>query len=385
MKTTFVFHSRVLGLLTLAAWVSASTVVPHTLAQEKEKAAETKAESKPDAKPADAKQADDKAKKAEKKPADAKPAEAATGPWISSVRWVDDNQLVASESQGLLLRTGKVHKVSASDPSKLEPIGEQETSIWAVLPVGEGRAVASNYKGEVFLHGNGDPQKFELTARWIRSLEKAPGEGQVLAGTEDGKLVVLSVADRKETKRIDAHAAAIFDIAVNQAGDKIATAAGDGSIKVWNWPGLEAAGSMSHGNDAVWAVLFSADGSKLITGGAERRVRLWDIAKSKLLLSVAVTPDWVTSLSAIPNSTLVAAGCMNGKVVVVDYASMLPVQTVDGPGSAIWSVAVSPSGKQVAVSTRKHGVGLISTDKWQEAAKALADRVASEKPPAPKK
>ena len=314
-----------------------------------------------------------------------KDAEAAvgTGPWITSVRWVDDSQLVAAESQGLLLRAGKVLKASAEDVAKLEPLGEQETSIWAVLPLADGQVLASNYKGEVYLHGSGDAQKLELTARWIRALEKAPGEGQALAGTEDGKLVVLSLAAGKETKRIDAHSAAIFDIAVNPAGDKIATVAGDGSVKLWSWPSLESAGSMSHGSDAVWAAEFSADGTQLITGGADRRIRLWDIAKSKLVMSIAVTPDWVTSLARIPDSTLVAAGCMNGKVVVVDYAAKLPVQELDGPGSAIWSVAISPNGKQLAVSTRKHGLALIAADKWQEAAKTVAERVSSEKPPAP--
>ena len=318
-------------------------------------------------------------------PEKGKAAEASvgTGPWMTSVRWLDDQNLVAAESQGLLLRTGKVVKTSAAEITKLEPLGEEETSIWAVLPLAEGKVLASNYKGEVFLHGGGEPQKFEVTARWIRALEKAPGDGQALAGTEDGKLVVLSLTDRKETKRIDAHGAAIFDIAVNRAGDKIATVAGDGSVKLWSWPGLEAAGSMSRGSDAVWAVEFSADGSKLITGGAERRVRLWDIAGSKLIMSIAVTADWVTSLASIPDSTLVAAGCMNGKVVIVDYAAMLPVQEIDGPGSAIWSVAISPNGKQLAVSTRKHGLSLIGADQWQEAAKAANARAAAEKPPAP--
>jgi WD40 repeat protein len=318
-------------------------------------------------------------------PEKAKPADAGvgTGPWITCVRWVDDNQLVAAESQGLLLRTGKVVKTTAADVSKLETLGEEETSIWAVLPLGDGKVLASNYKGEVFLHSSGEAQKFELTARWIRALEKAPGDGQALAGTEDGKLVLLSLSDRKETKRIDAHAAAIFDIAINRAGDKIATVAGDGSVKLWNWPSLEPAGSMSNGSEAIWAVEFSADGSKLITGGAERRVRLWDIAKSKLVMSIAVTPDWVTSLASVPDSSLVAAGCMNGKVVVVDYAAMMPVQQLDGPGSAIWSVAISPNAKQLAISTRKHGVALIPADKWQEAAKEVTVRAAAEKPPAP--
>ncbi len=112
-------------------------------------------------------------------------------------------------------------------------------------------------------------------------------------------------------------------------------------------------------------------------------MRLWDIGKQKLILSLAVTPDWVTSLTTIPNTSLVVGGCMNGKLVVVDYAAMLPVAQLDGPGSAIWSVALSPSGKHLAVGTRKHGIGLIETAKWQDAAKAVAERAAAEKPPAP--
>ncbi|MCC6509275.1 MAG: hypothetical protein IT423_09220 [Pirellulaceae bacterium] len=356
--------------------LSAQDKPAETKPAEKEKPAEP-------AKPADAAKPAGAAKPAE--PAKAAEAAVGSGPWITSVQWVNDQQLVAAESQGLLLRAGKVHKASAADVSKLETLGEEETSIWAVLPLADGKVLASNYKGEVFVHAAGDAKKLELTARWIRTLEKAPAEGQVLAGTEDGKLVLLSVADNKETKRIDAHTAAIFDIAVNPAGDKIATVAGDGSIKVWTWPALEAAGSMSRGSDAVWAVQFSADGSKLITGGAERRVRLWDVAQSKLIMSVAVTPDWVTSLAKVPDSTLVVAGCMNGKVVVVDYQAMLPVMQMDGPGSAIWSVAISPSGKQVALSTRKHGLALLDSAKWQDAAKAVAERAASEKPPAPSK
>ncbi len=308
-----------------------------------------------------------------------------TGPWITSVRWVDDGQLVASEAQGLLLRPGKVLKVAASDVTKMDSLGEEETSVWSVLPIGDGKVVASNYKGEMFVHGSGEPQKLDVTARWIRTLEKAPGDGNVLAGTEDGKLVVVSLGDKKETKRIDAHAAAIFDIAVNAAGDTLATCAGDGTIKLWKWPSLETAGSMSYGKEAVWSVLFTADGTKVVSGGAERRVRLWDIAQGKLIMSIATTPDWVTSLVAIPKTNLVVGGCMNGKLVVADTKAMLPVALADGPGSAVWSIALSPSGKQLAISTRKHGIALLNADTWQAAASEVAKRAESEKPPAPEK
>ena len=132
------------------------------------------------------------------------------------------------ESQGLLLRPGSVVTAAVDDLGKFETLGEAETSLWSIQAVGDGKYLASDYKGAVATYGNGEPIPLPVDARWIRALEKSPEPGQWLAGTEDGKLLVLSIADGREVKRIDATAAAIFDIAVNPAGNQIALAGGDG-------------------------------------------------------------------------------------------------------------------------------------------------------------
>ncbi len=308
-----------------------------------------------------------------------------TGPWLTDVVWTSDNDLVASQPQGLLLRPAELVKANSADPAKLEKIGEQETSIWSVLHVGGANVVASNYKGELFLHGSGAPKKFESTMRWVRALSKSPTFGELLAGTEDGKLVVLSLVDLKEVRRADVHTAAIFDIALSAQGDKIAAATGDGTVKILSWPKLETLATLKRGNEAVWAAVFSPDGSRLISGGADRRLQLWDVPSAKLLGSIAVTSDWVTSLIHVPNSNLVVAGCMNGKVEVADYSVMLPVARTEVATSGIWGISLSPNGKQIAVATRKHGLKIIDSQQWAEADKAVVAKATSEKPPAPAK
>ncbi len=311
---------------------------------------------------------------------------AETGPWLSSIAWLDDAQLVATKSEGLLLRPAQVVKLTAADPAKLEVVGEQETSLWSVLPVGGQKLVVSDYKGGVYLYGDGEPKKFALDTRWVRALAKAPGEGEILAGTEDGKLVVLALNEQKESRRIDAHSAAIFGIAVSHAGDKIATAAGDGTIKVFSWPKLEPIATMSRGNEAVWCVAFSADDSHLISGGADRRIQLWDLAKQKSVMSLQTTADWITSLVALPDTTAVAASSMSGQVFVVDYQTMLPVTQTDAMKSAIWSMVLSPDGKHVALGSRKSGAQVLPIADWVAAAKQEAESdAAKERAPGPKK
>ncbi len=312
------------------------------------------------------------------------PAE--TGPWLSSIAWLDDSHLIATKSAGLLLRPAQIVKIAAGDPSKLESVGEQETSLWSILPLGASKYAVTDYKGGVYLYGEGEPKKFELDARWIRATAKAPGDTEILAGTEDGKLLVLSIADKKEARRVDAQAAAIFDITFNHKGNQVAVAAGDGTIKILSWPKLDPIASMSRGKEAVWSVVFSEDDSQLISGGADRRIQLWDLAKAKSIMSLQLTSDWITSLVAIPGTTAVAGGSMNGKVFLVDYKSMLPISESDAAQSAIWSIALSPDGSKVAVATRKHGAAVMHVAAWAEAAKqAAANEKTAEQAPAPKK
>lgn len=314
------------------------------------------------------------------------------GPWISAVVWQGDSELIGTRSQGLLFRPADVVRAASSAPQELSVIGQTETSLWGICAVGDGRVVASDYRGGVWLFDSpatpaaeqpaaGKP--FALDARWIRAMEKSPVAGELLVGTEDGKLLVLSVDEAKETRRIDAHQAAVFDIAFSSTGDKVATCAGDGTVKVFSWPQLETLGSMSVGKDAIWSLLFVNQDKNLVSGGADNAIQLWDVASAKSIVSVAVAGNWVTSLAALPNSTLVVAGCMDGKLLVADWSTMQAVQSQAGPGSAIWSVALSPSGQQLAVATRKHGLAVVDTQVWLAAGQTAAEAARAVRPPAP--
>lgn len=335
------------------------------------------------------------------------------GPWISSVVWQSESELLGTHSQGLLFRPGEVVRAASAAPQELTVVGRSDTSLWSVCALSDGRVVASDYRGGVWLFDgsavpaaksekadsesadaeNADAESveapagkpFELDARWIRVLQKTPEADQLLAGTEDGKLLLLSVGEAKELRRIDAHPAAIFDIAFSAAGDKVATAAGDGTIKIFSWPQLEPLGSMSVDPDAaIWSLLFVNDDKQIVSGGSNNAIQLWDVAKAQSLVSIAVASNWVTSLAALPNSPLVVAGCMDGKLVVVDWQTMQAVQSQEGPGSAIWSIALSPDGQQLAIATRKHGLAVVdNTQPWLAAGQAAAELAQAIRPPAP--
>ncbi|GIW99090.1 MAG: hypothetical protein KatS3mg111_2423 [Pirellulaceae bacterium] len=306
------------------------------------------------------------------------------GPWISSVAWLNDAEVVGAKSQGLLLRPAQVVKAKVEHLEDFQVLGEAGTSLWKVLPLPDGRIAASDYRGVVHLFGRGEPQRFEADLKWVRAMALAPGNESLLVGTEDGQLVVLSVDQLQESRRVNANQAAIFDVEFNAAGDRVATASGDGTIGLFTWPELEAVGRLSRGEEGLWAVCFTPDGQHLLSAGSDRRIQLWDLNSRESVCTIAKAGDWVSDLVLLPDSSLVVGGAMDGKLVVADYHWLTKVTEEEVASSAIWSLALSPDGSRLVVGTRKSGFVLAPVGDWKSAAAEVAAEVAALQPPAPK-
>jgi len=149
-----------------------------------------------------------------------------------------------------------------------------------------------------------------------------PDGKRVVAGDEDGSIVVWELATGKEAKRIAGHTDAVLGLAFRDDG-VLASVGADGAIKIWNvqtgscektltasgppvravafdptgrwlatagqdkvvrlWDGQSWAlrGTLSGHTRAVNSVAFSVDGMSLVTAGNDRRVRRWDVASAK--------------------------------------------------------------------------------------------------------
>lgn len=100
------------------------------------------------------------------------------------------------------------------------------------------------------------------------------------------------------------------------------------------------------------ALSYTADGGRLLTGGADRAVRLWDDATGRLLQtfqghsgnirSVALTPDGATALSGGDDFRVFAWDAATG---AIRYQLRLDAQ--------VYAVAVAPDGQSFAVANNR--------------------------------
>jgi WD40 repeat protein len=303
--------------------------------------------------------------------------------WITSVQWIDDQNMIATQSEGLLLRPGSVVRLAAQQPETLNSVAQAEASLWSVLSIGD-QTLVSDYKGRILRLDNQALQPLEVQARWIRKLVAAPGgSGEVLAGTEDGQLIVLSPAPYRESRRVEMAKVAIFDVVASPSATQIAVAMGDGSIQLRSWPELELQLTISGKSFACWALQYTSNGQRLISGGADRKLRMWDVATGAPIVSLATTSDWITSLVRLPETDLLIAGCLSGALVLVDDGTMLPVKTETVAGSGVWGMDLSPDGKRLAVATRRNAVVVVELSEWLSQAQAARQIALAQQPPQP--
>lgn len=104
--------------------------------------------------------------------------------------------------------------------------------------------------------------------------------------------------------------------------------------------------------DAVTAVAFSPDGKRILSGGADNRMCLWDMEFDGAFLRGAFKghSGSITSLAFSPDAERILSGSDDGVVRLWDAASGKLVHAFKGHAGAVRSVAFSPGGRRILVA-----------------------------------
>src|SRR5262249_6612507 len=152
----------------------------------------------------------------------------------------------------------------------------------------------------------------------------------------DGKRIaaryfVAEVDTGKFLFGLEGHTGRIARIAYSADGKRILTASHDGTVRVWSAEGKELQRFDAHMgqkvpvtssgmqlpreqiiNRGAWDAAFSRDGKRVVSGGVDGTVRVWDVGTAKELQCMKLDRVTVMAVAFLPDDKRVASAGSDG-------------------------------------------------------------------------
>jgi WD40 repeat protein len=164
-----------------------------------------------------------------------------------------------------------------------------------------------------FVHTVGNP-----FFAWVGRVAFTPDGSRLVTAAGDGTVRVWNVATGEVVLESAAHTGterSIYGLAVSRDGRRLATSSSDGTAKTWALPsGRLLATLVGHYSGIVTDVAFSPDGNRVATVGDDTTVRLWDAATGRQLLTLTGATLGVWSVAFSPDGRRLAAASADGNV-----------------------------------------------------------------------
>jgi WD40 repeat protein len=241
---------------------------------------------------------------------------------------------------------------------------------------------------------------------WVNGIGFAP-DGRLVTCSWDRTIKFWDPRVNLETRRLPGKGATVVsDAAFRPDGGQVAFVQGDNvgpgilasllganpgdKVTLWDPVAGKAVHSLPGHRQGARRVAYSADGTRLISGGRDGQVKVWDTAGGKLLASFAGHDGWIEAVALSPDGRLAASSHepkeitaarfggvpykdVPGTVKVWDADTGAEKFTLTGHPSTVYRAAFSPDGSILVTASYQH------LRVWEAATGKLRRTIANDK------
>ena len=223
----------------------------------------------------------------------------------------------------------------------------------------------------------------------IAHLAVSPDGTRVAAAAADGPVTLWDGATHQPLEgSLGPLEGKVTSVAFSPRGDRLAIGYDDATVRLWNVTTRQPSGAALAGlTEAVRSLAFSPDGTRLAAGaGAESgELVVWDVASERPVGGAKASDGagqripGIDGIAFSPDGSTILSAGSRGTMIIWDAATIAPRKTLEG--QQFTAVAFSPDGKQAltggqsGVGTRRiveHPYGLILWDLETGEARGLA-------------
>lgn len=146
----------------------------------------------------------------------------------------------------------------------------------------------------------------------------------------------------------------IRSVSFSPDGSLLVTGCEDQMVRVWDIARQKLLCKLSGHSQDIYSVEFMPnDRNKVVSGSGDRTIRIWDIEEEKCIHCFTIDnveagkEAGITSVSVSPNGKYVAAGSLDRTIRLWSVESGKPLETLEGHRDSVYSVSFAPDGRHL--------------------------------------
>ena len=189
----------------------------------------------------------------------------------------------------------------------------------------------------------------------VTSFAFSPDGAWLSCASGDGTIKIWDVAKGSEVHRCMGHKRTATSVAFSPDGQRMASGGDDGTVKLW--AGWRIQGGFPGYYSDVLSIAFTSDGNRVVIGTGQG-VEMRDVFEGSVLWRSAGHSNEVTTVAVSPDDRHVISGSADKTMKLWDLRTGNELATFRGHTAGIQSVAFSSDGRFVASGSRDHSVRL---------------------------
>jgi hypothetical protein len=223
-----------------------------------------------------------------------------------------------------------------------------------------------------------------LPSDWREQLWPENRQGRVMrlsiAGAVAALLMIVAIVDfsggssgsGQRLLTLSGHSGAVTALAFAPGGRTLVSGSADKSLKIWDAVSGQVLKTLTGDTETVSTVAFLPNGKRIVSGSFDRTVIIWDANTGEAIRSLRSdqtysweVPPAMWSVTTSPDGTRIASGSADGNIRIWSAATGELLRVLRGHSDGVMSIAYFPSGKALVSGSKDGTVRIWDADTWQ--------------------
>jgi WD40 repeat protein len=211
--------------------------------------------------------------------------------------------------------------------------------------------VSSGFSGDLWSKPTWNLQQ-TITAHsdWVRCLSFTPDAAKLVSGSFDKTIKLWQLDTGKVLYTLGDRVKGVFALAVSPDSNFLASGSWDEKIELWNLETGTLVRNLIHHQASVRSLAVTPDSLTLISGSFDREIVLWSLPDGAIITKI-VDREPIAAIALSTDGTFLASTGDDGIVKIWSLSSGLKIAESTGNQHCICSLTISPDLQTIAAGT----------------------------------